>query len=137
MAAVAGYIQNVYCRSDATSVVSGDKVSSVTECSIEEPTDMAEWNQLGAAYKQRVATVKDVTGSVSFKYDFSNAPQALLRATGTTVYVTVEYDNAQSAGSKGKRYVFLVTGVSPKVSGDGVVEFTVSLVGNGTAPTAI
>lgn len=135
--AVAGYIQSVYCRSDATAATSPDKVASVTECSVEEPTELDEWSQLGSAYTQRIATVKDVTATVSFKYDFANAPQTLLRATGTTVYVTVEYDQAQAGGSKGKRYVFLVTGISAKVSGDGVVEFSVTLSGTGVAPTSI
>ena len=88
-----------------------------------EITDFADTS--GA--KKRLAGLKDVAISLSGDYSQADAPQVLLRAVaGTTLYVTVLPD-----GTNGYSYPMIVSDYEVKGSVDGLVEISISMVGNG------
>ena len=77
--------------------------------------------------KKKLAGLKDAAISLSGDYSQADAPQALLRAVaGSTLYVTILPD-----GTNGFSYPCIVSDYEVKGSVDGLVEISVSLVGNG------
>jgi len=86
-------------------------------------TDFADTS----GYKKRMTGLRDVTISLSGDYSQADAPQALMRAViGATLYVTVLPD-----GTNGFSYPCIVESYETKASVDGLVEISISLLGNG------
>jgi len=88
-----------------------------------EITDFADTS----GYKKRMAGLKDYSISLSGDFSQADAPQVLLRAVaGTVLYVTVLPD-----GTNGFSYAAIVESFETKGSIDGLVEISISMVGNG------
>lgn len=137
---VAAHIQTIYAKSTNVTAVSGDKVDGLDSASFSESIDMVDANFIGGSgYKSRVPTLKDTSLDISGHYKSADAPQTLIRTshgTGATVYMTVIFDGAASAGSQGKRVPMLVESYEEQLTTGDVVQWSAKLVGNGS-PTNV
>jgi hypothetical protein len=141
MAVVQGYTQKVMVRSDATAATDSDEIAGILSVDVEETADLEESTTTKAndGYKTRQTQLKDVKITLNGQFDSSDTQQGILRsalASGASVYITVQTDPAASAGSKGFRYICLVSSVGKNVDPNKAGAMTVTCEGNG-APTAV
>jgi predicted secreted protein len=139
--AKAGYLEEVYVRTDTTAPSASDKIDGILEFNLVRSSDMLETTDFknGTGYKERIQGLKDTSIDMSGHYEASDTIQALLRTAysgGSDVYVTIYVDPAASAGSKGFRTQCKVESYESKGSVNGTADFSCKLVGL-SAPVAV
>jgi len=106
-----------------------DLLVGIKECTVKDSTtvlDITDFKDT-SGYKTRLAGLTDVSVSLSGDYDQTDTPQALLKAVaGTSLYFAILPD-----GTNGFSYPCLVESYEIKGEIDGLIEISVSLVGNG------
>lgn len=133
---VAGYLNNVRVRSDATAATSSDNIDGIKDFSLSLPVDLLETTNFkpGNGVKTRIGGLQDSSADVNGDYLAGDTVQTILRTAWTNrtaVYLTVILDGTASAGSQGFRIPMLVSEYSSKSSPSGLCEFSAKLMGNG------
>jgi hypothetical protein len=125
----------------ATDIASTDSDKlSVKEFSIEKTISGAEVEEIGTVLKYSVAGHTSISVSCSGETDTANTVLALVRnasLSGATIYVTVLWDPAASANSKGARYDMFVESFSEKGTSGGLTSFDAKFALAGPSFTAV
>lgn len=134
-------VHSVYVKNAAGAYSPSDKIATLLSADFSGDASFAETQYQGSLWKVRQLTGLDVSGSVSGKQDASSAVLGILEAaqiSGDTVYVSVITNpNAAEDAEEGKQFAFKVSSYSRSYPEAGLVEFSVSFVNAGTAPTSL
>lgn len=137
---VAGFLSNVYVRSDATAPQAADEIDGIKDCTLTLTRDALETTDFkSGGWKERILGLKDSAVDMDGDFESGDAPQELLRSaweSGDTVYITALVDPDATAGSQGFRIPMLVPEYTAKPAVSGTNQFTTKLVGTG-AITAV
>jgi hypothetical protein len=115
----------VYVTATDTTHAAGDKLA-VKEFSIEKTISAAEVEEIGTVLKYSVPGHTGISVSCSGECDTADTVLALVRnasLSGATIYVTVLWDPAAAANSKGARYDMFVESFSEKGTSGGLTSF--------------
>ena len=129
----------VYVTATDVAKSSGDKLSC-KEFSIERGLDAAEVEEIGTVLKIAKAGHTKISLSVSGELSSTDAVLALVRnasLSGATIFPTVLWDPAASAGSQGARYGMIVTSYSEKASSGGLVAYDAKFELSSSTITAV
>ena len=129
----------IYITATDVSHAAGDKLS-VKEFSIEKSISGAEVEEIGTILKYSVAGHASISVSCSGECDSADTVLAIVRTAalaGTTIFVTVLWDPAATALSKGARYDMFVESFSEKGTSGGLTSFDAKFALATTAYTAV
>jgi hypothetical protein len=129
----------VYITATDVTHADGDKLK-VKEFSIEKTISGAEVEEIGTVLKYSVAGHASISVSASGECDTADTVLAIVRnasLSGATIYVTVLWDPAASASSKGARYDMFVESFSEKGTSGGLTSYDVKFALATTSYTAV
>jgi hypothetical protein len=131
MSLTASHLKKVYAKASSAAPSSGDEIKGVTDASDPWQRDKVDVTAYSDdIYKLSLATLIDVSLSLSGFEDLSDTPQGLLRSyliSGATLYLTILGD-----GTNGYTYPCIVTSYERSGAVGEAQKFSCSLSLNGT-----
>lgn len=134
--AIAAHIVKIYVKSTSATAISSDEVKGLNDFSASSSKTMLDVTDFKdtTGVKLKMAGLEDGSFSLSGDLESGDAPQGLIRSSfdsGSTIYLTVQWDPNATAGSKGYNFPCIVESYEVKGSVDGKSEFSASLSLNG------
>lgn len=104
--AVAAHPTLVYVKATNAAAVGGDEVAGITSCTNGQSADLLDVTAFKdtSGWRQRILGLLDGTVEMSGMAEFGDAPQSLIRSSllsGASIWVTIHFNPAGSAGQKG------------------------------------